>query len=657
MDAKISKSELVWLPLVAAALLVIYLPGLGNELVFDDLRLTDGTLNDYASIDTLRVRMLSFGSFPWLGALLGEGWWKQRLVNVALHLGVVVALWALYREILRCIELPPANPANPATEAGAYFRSPALGLAVGFFALNPVAVYAVGYLVQRSIVMATLFVALALWLFVRGVRERRPGLLAGAVACYLLALASKETALLAPAAAIPLYILAARPAPRRLLLIAGAGAAIVALASVALYLRYGEIIGQPFDEFSGVYLSQLDKLDPDTRRHAYPLSILNQAYLFFEYGLRWLLPAADWMSINLRPPFPVKFLTFPQVLGIVGYVAVLAGGFWMVLRHRDWRALVGASVLMPALMFGTEFITVWVQDPFVLYRSYLWAIGVPGIVFYFLHGPSGRWLAAIAIVVGSLLAWQAFDRVTSMRTAVSVFSDAIEKLPEDPRSVGRWFPYVNRGNAYLDRNEVDLAIRDFQAASGLGDLGIGAFNTGSLLASKGKPAEALAWFDLAAKQGNGSHQVNIQRGFALVALRRLDEAYDQFRIARWLNPPSPDREVVALHFGRLALQTGRKQEAIEALEQLVAWQPGSKEGRYLLGMALVSGGQPQRALPVLDALIRDDPRAAPAFYARALANAGLKRKAQALEDIESAIRLDPANAGLREWQAKIRAMP
>jgi hypothetical protein len=26
-----------------------------------------------------------------------------------------------------------------------------------------------------------------------------------------------------------------------------------------------------------------------------------------------------------------------------------------------------------ALMFGTEFGTVWIQDPFVLYRGYLWA--------------------------------------------------------------------------------------------------------------------------------------------------------------------------------------------------------------------------------------------------------------------------------------------
>jgi hypothetical protein len=99
--------------------------------------------------------------------------------------------------------------------------------------------------------------------------------------------------------------------------------------------------------------------------------VLNQSWLFFHYGVRWFLPVAEWMSINLRPPFPVTW-GFPHVLGIVGYLAVLAGGAFLLLRHRDWRAIVGLALLLPALLFGTEFTTVWVQDPFVLYRSYLW---------------------------------------------------------------------------------------------------------------------------------------------------------------------------------------------------------------------------------------------------------------------------------------------
>ena len=112
------------MPIVLAALLVIYMPGLGNPLIYDDAFLTDGELfAQYGTLKDLRPRWLSYGSFVWLQALLGEGWWKQRLFNFLLHVGVVLGLWALYREILRHIA-PPAGDA--AGEPGSYAASPAM---------------------------------------------------------------------------------------------------------------------------------------------------------------------------------------------------------------------------------------------------------------------------------------------------------------------------------------------------------------------------------------------------------------------------------------------------------------------------------------------------------------------------------------------------
>ncbi len=78
-------AELAWLPIVALALAAIYLPGLGNSLVFDDASLTGTLFEQYAALLPLKVRTLSYGSFVWVQALLGEGWWKQRLVNLLIH--------------------------------------------------------------------------------------------------------------------------------------------------------------------------------------------------------------------------------------------------------------------------------------------------------------------------------------------------------------------------------------------------------------------------------------------------------------------------------------------------------------------------------------------------------------------------------------------
>jgi len=648
------------MPLVAAALLIIYLPGLGNGLVFDDGYLADGELfADYRSALEMRARWLSYGSFVWVQSVFGEGWWKQRVFNLLLHGAVVIGLWGLYRRLLTAIDPPelelPLGAAPEARVPGAYQDSPALALAIAFFALNPVAVYAVGYLIQRSIVMATLFVVLGLYFFVRAAAERRPALHALAFVCYALAVLSKEHALLAPLAAVPLYVLVARPSRHQMAAIALIGLAIVAVAGAVLSVRYGEVLGRSFDEYSGIYLRQLSQLNAQAAENAFALSLLNQAYLFFHYGLRWMLPVSEWMSINLRPPFPVSFATFPHVLGVVGYAGVLAGGSWLLLRFRDWRALVGVSLLVPSLLFATEFATVWVQDPFVLYRSYLWAIGLPGLVFVALHGPSVRVVVAIGLVLGLVLTWQALDRVWSLATPERAWSDAIRKLPNDERSVGRWFPYLNRGAYYVERGQFQLAMRDFEASASLGDAGMGRFNTASLLAAENKHEQALRALDEAEKQGYALYNLPFQRGLSLMALGRNAEAYDQLIKAHAMSPPSAVRQIALVHLARLDMQRGRPDLAIRSVEQILAADPKHAEAPFLLAMAHVMKNEHALAKEIAERLVREQPGSR-AYYTRALANYGLKRKAEALADIDNALRLAPDNAALREWKAKIEAM-
>ncbi|MDH5263730.1 MAG: tetratricopeptide repeat protein [Betaproteobacteria bacterium] len=649
------RRDLLCLAAIAVAVLAVYLPGLGNPLVFDDAYLVDKLKDEHGTL-RLQVRMLSYGSFLWLMDLFGQGWWKQRLLNIVLHLGTVAALAGLYREILRAIEPAPAPAGQDPASRVSYGESPAFWVAIGVFALNPVATYAVAYLIQRSILMATLFVALALWLFARGLRLRNPLLFGAALVAYLCALASKEHAILAPLAAVPLYILIARPSAARLLSLAGAGAALVGIAGYALLKWYGNILGKPFDETSEVYLDQLAQLNPEAKLHAYPLSILNQAYLFFQYGLRWLIPVTDWMSIQMRPPFPVTWLTFPQALGIVAYASTIVGGFFLVIRYRDWRALAGVSVLLPALLFPTEFGLIWVQDPFVLYRSYLWAIGVPGLAFVLLHGPSARTLGIVAVALAGFLCFQTLDRVMSFSSPERVYTDAIAKLPDDPRAVGRWFPYLNRGNIHFEKERFDLAIRDFQSSAALGDRGLGTYNTGSILLIQGKPQEALRAFDDAERQGYRLPNLYFQRGMALVNLGRPAEAVPQFENALRIDPQSDDSEGIYLYLGRAKLQLGKPVEAAQALERVLAINAGNAEARYVLGMSQVAQGDFSRALGTLNPLFAQRPPPS-AYYARALAYHGLKRKAEAIADIDTAIRLGLDNPNTRQWQAKIRAMP
>lgn len=641
-----------WLAVVLVALSAIYLPGLDNPLIFDDRALTDGRIfGVYGSLLQGQPRALSYGSFVWIQSVFGDGWAIQRAFNLLIHVGVMLALWAFYREILKSI-----TPSDDEPSGVAYHQSPALGLAVGFFALNPVTVYAVAYLIQRSILMATLFVVLGLWQFARGVQCGSKLSFVAALACYVLAVMSKEHAIMAPLAALPVYILVARPSLKKLALIGGAGAVLVGGAAAVLALKYGEIIGNPFDAFSKIYMAQLSALGPDVEKNAYLLSILNQAWLFFKYGLFWLLPYAGWLSIDMRPPFPVSLTAFPQVLGVVGYLAVLAGGFYLIARYRDWRALLGVSLLLPALLFVTEFATVWVQDPFVLYRGYLWAIGIPGLVFFLFHGLSGRLLWPIGLVLAALFVFQALDRVHSLSSPARVWSDAIAKLPDDQQAVGRWFPYLNRGEVYLDQGRMQEAFEDFRMSSTLGDKGMGMFNMGSLLFEAGRYQESLQAYEQAQQLGYDFPGLRYQRGGALHALGRLAEAHREFELALTETPVVPRRETVLALKGRVALEMGQVDEAIADFEAALKLDPRHLKARADLGMAWLLQHNYAGARTMFSQLIEEAPDGQ-AYYGRALANHGLRNKAEALADIEHAIRLTPDNPMLSEWRNRIKAMP
>src|SRR6185369_16335552 len=115
-----------------------------------------------------------------------------------------------------------------------------------------------------------------------------------------------------------------------------------------------------------------------------------------------------------------------------------------------------------------------------------------------------------------------------------------------PRSVGRWFPYLNRGSSYVEQDRFREALRDFQVSSSLGDQGMGVFNMGAILAARGRHAEALAAYDRAEKEGYNLYNLPFQKGLSLLALGRPRDALAQMEATIGMDPPSPMRELALL---------------------------------------------------------------------------------------------------------------
>lgn len=634
---------------------IIYLPGLGNQPVFDDNVLSDGRVfSQYGSLLEFKARMLSYGSFVWLQDGLGEGWWKQRLLNLLLHSGVVAGIWVLLRGLLPLARWPEAaDSEQPGTEV----RELAAALGVLLFALNPVAVYAVAYLVQRSILMATLFSVWTLVAVMLAARRQQPAWLLLALVAYLLAMLSKEYALLLPLPAMALYMIVQPPSRKQFLVFSVAVVLVLGISAYLLVQRYDSILGTPFDDISRAYLASLEQMQPGVEERAWLLSIINQSWLFFKYGFLWILPNIQWLAIDLRPEFPLSITSFPHILGPLLFSGLLILSLLMMWRWPDWRRYAGFALFFPLAMFSTEFATIWIQDPFVLYRSYLWAITLPMLIALPLLEMQRKTVLVTGAVLCVILAALSFNRVRSMSDEYSVWKDAVDTLDlqAPANAVGRPRALMNLGTEYMSRQLFTLAAESYSKAITLGEYsGQAYYQLGNALQASGQLEQALAAqqrADQAIGPGPLAPLVAWQKGKILAQLQRPGEALDA--LDKTVEAGLEKEFIVELRSlrARLNSQTGRLEAALEDYQYLAQQEPENLQ--YPIQMAMLHNalGIPDKALSILARLDQDNVNV---LIAHAIVYTRLGRLPEALEHAEAAARLAPDNPQVKGLLQNLR---
>ncbi len=656
------ESKRTWLALLIIGLLAIYLPGLQGELIFDDQRLVDGTIfGNYGSLVEIKQRLLSYGSFVWIHELLGEGWWKQRLANLLLHLGVTICLYLLIRILVDQVQWPKEE-GNPDPSRLARSKDAAVGFGVLVFAFNPVSVYAVAYLVERSIVMATLFSVVCLYLTARAARGGGFGFLLGAAIAYVAALFSKEHAVMLPLVALAVFLIVRRPSVRGgwfagsvalLLFLSGAG---------FLVTRYEAIMGKAFDAASQAYVTQLAVLSPGIEDKVFLLSVVNQAWLFVRYGLLWFLPYVRWMSVDLRPAFPLAATSFPHILGVPMYLGMAIGSVFLMARFGDWRRILGLGLFAPIVLFATEFATVWIQDPFVLYRSYIWAIGVPFLASIPFMRAKPRTIAITAIVLGSVLGALAVERVLSLKTESLAWVDAAEKIDTKApaNAVGRWRPLMHRGNQFVQRGLLTVALADYEAARRLGDpTGLVDYHRGVVLQQLGRLEDALSAFSEAEKKAMPKAYAGLrhfEKGKLLFRMGRYGPAIAELDQALEAMEDTENRLTALKVRAQCNIRTGRAEDAVADYKRAIEISPANRSTRIGLALALSGNKHSEAAIAVLNSLQSEsdgwDVRFGRAMVFEAM---GLPEKAR--EEASVALRMNPGDSMLQGFARKLGLKP
>lgn len=518
------RSRLFAASMLFAAVCLLYGAFLRNPLVFDDLNFFNGADHpEYLKISNLGLRWLSYGTLEWTEILFGSGIVWFRIGNMAIHAATAIMLF-LWLHKLFSMALPE--------EGGVVRNAQAMPLfwlafsAALIFALHPAAVYAAAYLIQRSILMATFFTLLMWYLFLRGVEKGSQFLLIASAGAFLLAELSKEHAIMAPAAVIPMLYLIRQPSRSLLKQVLPAFLLYGAVGLFVLYqIKSANILGHAYeprgDEMLALLAGRSAGFDS---RLAYPLSVLTQALLFFKYLWVWIVPSPAWMSVDMFEEFATRFTSFPYLLGLAGFIAypLLA---LRLLRRRGRAGLLGLAMLFPWLLFATELVTVRIQETFVLYRSYVWMPGLFAAFPFLFENVAAKRTAALFCALLLCLLPISWGRLQTFSAPLLLWNDAARLIQGKDERPGVDRIYHNRGLQLALLGYDEEALRDLSKAVSLNPRQILAFNDrAATYMKRGEYAAAISDYDKAIALNPAYARAYLGRAFCYEKLNNIAAA-------------------------------------------------------------------------------------------------------------------------------------
>lgn len=619
--------------LLIAAIALLYGHSLWNPLVFDDKPFfTEATLQHYGtSLFHLDLRWFSYASFGWTYDLFGLNWFWYRIGNLVLHALTSILLYIFFLRLLAAtVQTARSEPHSP---------WPAFFAAL-IFALHPVAVYGVAYLVERSIIMATLFGIASLACYFEGLIRGKTNWFIGSAVFYFLAVFSKEHSVMIPAVAAALTLLLHKPS---VTIVKKVWLPFVLYAAIGLLiiLRAKGVLGTPYEPFAAEMLAQMsDRQAGINIENAHALSAITQGYLFFKYLLLWLIPYTGWMSVDIRQPFATQIMSWPEMAGFIAFLIypVLA---LRILLKGGRQGLLGFSLLFPWLLYLTELSSIRIQEPFVLYRSYLWMSGFPLALLAFTNWMPKKVVPALFAVLALIVAGLAWNRLDTFSSNLKLWSDVVAKN-QDEKLLGVERGYNNRGFAYLEAGSLQEAQSDFSKAIALNPrYPEGHLNIANMNFRQGRVEEALQGYNAAIGFRPNYIDAYLNRGVAYLQAGRHAEAIRDFD---WILQINPKNEDAHLNRGITYLRLGKTQEALNDIGEAIHLNPRMASAYMNRGILDAMRGRVEFALADMNKAISLDPKNAEIYFNRGIVYGAIGRHQEALQDYGRAIELNPNSA-------------
>ena len=564
------------------------------------------------------VSQLSFSLNYYFGGLNVFGY---HLVNLLIHALAGVILYFL---LVITLNLGPLK--------GKYERREQLALfIVLLWVVHPVQTQSVTYILQRMTSMAGMFYLLSLYLYVRGRLGETRGFKAwcysGSVAAGVLALGSKEVAGVLPLMLVlyEFYFfqnLDFRVIRRKWLQISSV---LVAFFIIVLVYLGPNFIGKILANYQGWDFTLGERLLTQGRVVMYYLSLL-----VFPLPSRLNLDYDFSTSQSLFNPVS----TLLSLLGLIGFI-----GLGVYLARRRPLASFGIFWFLGNLAVESSIIPL---EMVFEHRLYLPLLGF----LLFLVGIAGRKVRERGFVYGAFSVILIFSIWTFQRNIVwsdefTLWSDCLKK---SPNKAG---PHNNLGNAYINKEMFDEAIREYQRALDIDPDYAEAYkaytNLGFAYLYKGMYDEAIRECQRALRINPNYAKAHTNLGIAYLNKGMYDEAIREYQRALDIDP---NYGRTHLNLGIAYTSKGMHDEAIREYQQALRLEPNYAEAYNNLGIAYANKGMDDEAIREYQRALQVNPDYAEAYNNLGIVYANKGMHDEAIREYQRALHIDPdyANA-------------
>jgi tetratricopeptide (TPR) repeat protein len=204
--------------------------------------------------------------------------------------------------------------------------------------------------------------------------------------------------------------------------------------------------------------------------------------------------------------------------------------------------------------------------------------------------------------------------------------------------------HTNRAAAYGAKNELDNAIKDYDAVIQLAkpekveSKTAAYFERGICMAKKGEPIKALSDCSEAIRLSPKNEFAWYKRGVCYTMFGDYEKALDDFYEAINIDPDYVD---ALMERGRARCKLRLYDSGIMDFTRVISLQPRNDGAFNYRGTAYAFAGKFESAVADFNEAIRIDPKSSQAYFKRGCVYKRLKQFSKAKEDYATAFRLDP----------------